>query len=161
MNMDLELLDSLNKKINILAIFTGLFVSFVIPVMGFIIYGDTIMRGTGQITQMGYIFFLPSMALTGGLVDALLKSEDFVEGLVNGGFLGLVITIIMGFVGGTLILLLMLFIGNLATVFPTISAGSAVENNNLIKIVLQPFMIIWSGMLGGLVGYMVKVPFIR
>ncbi|GAB6056528.1 hypothetical protein JCM15415_18440 [Methanobacterium movens] len=157
MNLDL---DSLNKKINILAIFTGLFVSFLIPVMGFIIYGDTILSGSGQITPMGYMFFLPSMALLGGLLAALLKSEDFVDGLVNGGFLGLVITIIMGFVGGTLILLFMLFMGNLSTLFAT-STTSVQNNINFMRIILQPFLIIWSGMLGGLVGYMVKVPFVR
>lgn len=164
--MNLEIFQRLNHKINLLTICIGLFVSFIIPLIVFGMVGEMMLSGTGQITDTGYYLFLPSMALLGGFTATLLGSRTMKSALLNGGFLGLVMVIIMGFILGTLFLIFMNFIGALSTVFGTPTTSNNVTDNtqvlaSFLKIVLQPFLIIWGGMIGGAGGFLIKYPFIK
>jgi len=91
--MNLEIFQSLNHKKNLLTIFLGLFVSFIIPLIVLGMVGELMISGTGQITDTGYYLFLPAMALVGGFTATLLGSPTMKSALVNGGFLGLVMVI--------------------------------------------------------------------
>jgi|GEM_PF-4856515 len=145
--MNLEIFQSLNHKINLLTIFIGLFVSFIIPLIVLGMVGEMMISGTGQITDTGYYLFLPSMALLGGFTATLLGSRTMKSAMVNGGFLGLVIVVVMGFVLGSLLLIYMNLVGALNSLFSSplgtnLVADNASSISSVLKIVLQPFLII-------------------
>ncbi len=166
----------INEKINIFGVYVGLAISLLVLLVASALYGSLVATGKLDIIGFAYLVLL-SMMFIGGFVTSILSCKTYLEGFVNGGFLGLVSLINFGFIIGILWLAAMAVIGTMANAFnsfggtsstpdyiDTSSSGSSIPSISttpgdilpLVEIVLLPFLIVLLGMAGGYFGVFVK-----
>ncbi len=165
-----ELITKINKKINFTSIYIGLFISLIIPVIGFFLFGKSILLGQMPIINAAYYILLPMM-LFGGFIASLISSRKYSDGLINGGFLGLIfifnLTLIIGILGFILMGVVGSILGPLINSFPqyagsTTSTSSTLDSNsysslgNIFSIILLAILCIAFGSSGGWAGIWVK-----
>ena len=96
-----NLINHINSKINLLSVFLGLAVSIIVLFIGGIFYGSLLASGTlNLIAFVGLVLF--SMSFIGGIVTGFLGNDDTYDGLINGGFLSLILLINLGFIIGVI-----------------------------------------------------------
>lgn len=162
-----NLINRLNDKINILAVFTGLVISLLILVLSPSLYGLVTSR---TLDMMDFIYLiLLSMVFIGGFITSVIGCKTYSEGLVNGGFLGLVSLVNLGFVIGVISIVAVAVINVMSGIFggsssyPSTTGSSNPYLSNttsnpwpLIEIFLLPFLMLLLGMAGGWFGIFIK-----
>ncbi|WP_414469015.1 hypothetical protein [Methanobacterium sp. ACI-7] len=116
-----ELITKINQKINIAAIYIGLVISLIVPVIGLYILGPSLLTGEMQIVNVIYYIF-PIMVLFGGFITSLLCCKKYSDGLINGVFLGLIFVFNLALIIGIIILVLMTVIGAVAPLINTLNS---------------------------------------
>lgn len=165
-----ELIFKINQKINITAIYIGLLISLIVPVIGFFIFGQGLLTGEIQITDVSYYIFLP-MILIGGFITSLISCKKYSDGLINGGFLGLIFIFNLALIIGIMVMILMTVIG--AVVGPlldtfssfsstisqsssSLSIASSDSGGYVVSIFILTIFILIFGAVGGWLGVWVK-----
>ncbi len=164
-----ELIFKINQKINIAAIYIGLVISLIVPVIGLFIFSPGLLTGEIQISNIVYYIF-PPMILFGGFITSLICCKKYSDGLINGGFLGLIFVFNLALIIGIIILILMTVIGAVAPLINTLNSIASIFSQNpsslstisfdfgsyLIDIFLLTILILILGAAGGWLGVWVK-----
>jgi hypothetical protein len=157
---------SINGKINLLAVFIGLFVSVVVLFIGAISFGGVITTGIDNSTFYIGIVLL-AMSFFGAVVTGLIGPKTLYEGSVNGAFLSLIIIILSGFM---LSIVLFVFIGITESITNALHsafgglASTATQSSNIgSNTAINPLMLILAvvlnfiaGIIGGTLGVLIK-----
>ena len=158
-----NLLSRLNSKINLFGVYVGLAVSLLVLLIAPVFYG--IFVTSGAIGFMGLLYLvLLSMMLVGGFITSVLSCRTYSEGMANGGFLGLVSLINLGFVMGAVWFYAIAMLSQLASAFggysgstgsstTTASSGSMLP---VAELILLAFLMIVFGIIGGWLGVFIK-----
>ena len=164
-----DVLVKINQKINIAAIYIGLVISLIVPVIGLFIFGQGLLTGELQISNVIYYIF-PPMILFGGFITSLISCEKYSDGLINGGFLGLIFVFNLALIIGIIILILMTVISAVAPLINTLNSIASIFSQNpsslgtisfdfgsyLLGIFLLTILILILGAVGGVLGVWVK-----
>jgi hypothetical protein len=160
----------INDRINFLSVFLGLMVSIIILFMGAFSFGGVATTGMGNV--LNYLFLvLMAMVFFGSIVSGFLGSKNFLDGLLNGAFLSLVIVVIAGLVMGIFIYLIVgietsinsaLYslvsssgLGAFVTA-PTLNLTSSfigTQGSGWFQLILVAILMFVAGLIGGGVGY--------
>ncbi len=168
-----NLINHINSRINLLAVFLGLAVSLIILFIGGIFYGSLLASGTlNLIVFAGLVLF--SMSFIGGIVTGLLGNDDPSDGLINGGFLSLILLINLGFVIGVIWLIFIAVSSYLASALQAYTGGLISPSNvgnstsqsnpvesfsSIIQFILILIVTFFGGVLGGGLGAYIKKSF--
>jgi hypothetical protein len=164
-----ELIVKINQKINIAAIYIGLIISLIVPVIGLILFGPDLLSGELQISNAIYYIF-PTMILFGGFITSLICCEKYSDGLINGGFLGLIFVFNLALIIGIIILILMTVISAIAPLINSLNSIASIFSQNpsslgaisfdfgsyLIGTFSLTIVILILGAVGGVIGVWVK-----
>ena len=164
-----KLITNINKKINLTSIYIGLFISLIIPVIGFFLFGNSILLGQMPIINVAYYIILP-MTLFGGFIASLISCNKYSDGLVNGGFLGLIFLFNLALIIGILAFILMAVVGSIlgpilntfsqfagnASQTSTLNSNSYASIGNILSIIVLAILSIIFGSVGGWVGIWTK-----
>ena len=158
-------LGRINSKINLFGVYIGLAVSLLVLIIAPIFYGIFVSSGAIGIMGLLYLVVL-SMMLVGGFVTSILSCRTYSEGMANGGFLGLVSLINLGFVIGAVWFYAMAMVSQLSSVFGGYSStgssslsSTSTSNSSIVpiaEIILLAFLMIVFGIIGGWIGIFVK-----
>jgi len=167
------LLERLNSKINLLAVFIGLAVSVLVLILGSILYGSVAASGTMDLT-LYVCLALVTMVFFGGIVAGILGGNEFSDGVINGAFLSLVTVVIVGFVIGVAIFIAMGIIVTFASALNSLgslgtstasslpinttssTSGSLEPLFTILKGLVIIILVFVSGALGGSFGVFLK-----
>lgn len=164
-----DVIVKINQRINIAAIYIGLIISLIIPVIGLFLFGPGLLSGELQISKAVYYIF-PPMILFGGFITSLICCEKYSDGLINGGFLGLIFVFNLALIIGIIILILLTVISAVAPLINSLNAIASIFSQNpsslgaisfnfesyLIGIILLTILILILGAVGGVLGVLVK-----
>ncbi len=163
-----NLISRINNKINILAVFLGMIVSILVLFVGGVLFS-----GLSQ-TLSVFVYLelvLLAMAFLGSIITGLFGSKTVYEGSVNGGFLTLVILVLIGLMAGILFLAIMGMAGALSSLGSGTTSGALSSLNpttssantnsgdlilNLIEFILGIILIFIAGIIGGAFGFFLK-----
>lgn len=163
-------INKINKKINFTGIFIGLFISLIIPFIGFFLFGKSILLGQMPIINVAYYIILPMM-LFGGFIASLISCNKYSDGLINGGFLGLIfifnLALIIGIIAFSLMAVVGSILGPILNTFSqftgsTSQSSSTLNSNsyasiwNILSIIVLAILSIIFGSVGGWAGIWVK-----
>ncbi|MGO9387501.1 MAG: hypothetical protein ACLPWD_05555 [Methanobacterium sp.] len=168
-----NVINHINSRINLLAVSLGLAVSLIILFIGGIFYGSLLASGTlNLIVFAGLVLF--SMSFIGGIVTGLLGNDDPSDGLINGGFLSLILLINLGFVIGVIWLIFIAVSSYLASALQAYTGGLISPSNvgnrtsqsnpvesfsSIIQFILILIVTFFGGVLGGGLGAYIKKSF--
>ena len=110
------------------------------------------------------------MILFGGFITSLISCEKYSDGLINGGFLGLIFVFNLALIIGIIILILMTVISAVAPLINTLNSIASIFSQNpsplgtisfdfgsyLLGIFLLTILILILGAVGGVLGVWVK-----
>ena len=160
----------INSRINLLAVFLGLAVSVIVLFIGSIFYGSLVASGTlNLIAFIALILF--SMTFIGVIVTGLLGNDNPSDGLINGGFLSLILLINLGFIIGVMWLIFIVISSYLTSALQTYTGGlistpSVINNtsqsnsvesfSSIIEFILILIVTFFGGVLGGGLGAYLK-----
>ena len=154
-------LGRLNSKVNLVGVYIGLAVSLLVLIIAPIFYG--IFVSSGAIGVMGLLYLVVlSMMLVGGFVTSILSCKTYSEGMANGGFLGLVSLINLGFVIGAVWFYAMAMVSQLSNAFGGLSStasSTSTSNSSIVpiaEIILLAFLMVIFGIIGGWLGVFIK-----
>ncbi len=162
--------NNINNRINLLAVFLGLAVSLVILFIGSVLYGSLVASGTINLISFAALVLFSTLFI-GGIVTGILGNQD--DGFINGGFLSLVVLVILGFVIGVLWLIFMGVASSVSNVLHaytgSLSTGNSISNTSpsnpldslstIIQYVLVLVIAFTGGVLGGGLGGFLKKSF--
>ena len=166
------ILGRLNGKINLIGVYIGLAISLLVLIITPIFY--SIFVASRAIGLIGLLYLvLLSMMFVGSFVTGILWCKTYSEGIANGGFLGLVSIINLGFLIGALWFAAVAIISQIANMFSsfgstssgssflpdTSSSSSAAAPDSFLptaEIIMLPFLMIIMGVIGGWLGVFVK-----
>lgn len=160
-----------NNSINLIGVYSGLAISLLVLIIAPVFYGLFVASGVFGFFGLLYLVVL-TMMIVGGFSTSVLCCKTYSEGMINGGFLGLVALINLGFIIGalwftavTVISLITNAFGGLnvldstdSSFIPDSSSGVSSPGLDLpiAEIVLLPFLMILFGILGGWMGVFIK-----
>jgi hypothetical protein len=159
-------INKINTKINVLAIFIGLFVSVLVLFIGATSFGGVVITGTdNSIIYIGMVFL--AMSFFGAVVTGLIGPKTIYDGSVNGAFLSLIVIVFSGFVVGIILFALIgvtesianalhSAFGGLASAVPTTSTLGSNLSINPIMFILIVVLNLAAGIVGGCLGVFIK-----
>jgi Predicted membrane protein len=164
-----NLLSRLNRKVNLVGIYVGLAVSLLVLLITPVFYGIFVSSGALSLVGLLYLVLL-SMMLVGSFVTSILCCKTYSEGMANGGFLGLIALINMGFILGAVWFSAIAILSQMASAFSSFggsssssvssstlpSSGSAGSVLPLTELIILPFLMIIVGVIGGWLGVFIK-----
>lgn len=116
----------LNDKINILGVYIGIAISLLVLVVASVLYG--VLVASGKLDVMGFVYLVSlSMMFIGGFITSIICCRTYSEGLTNGGFVGLVSLVNVGFIAGILWFVAMAVMGAIAHAFGSLGGSSAIS----------------------------------
>ena len=156
-------LGRINSKVNLVGVYIGLAISLLVLIIAPIFYGIFVSSGAIGITGLLYLVAL-SMMFVGGFITSVLCCRTYSEGVVNGGFLGLVSVINLGFIIGAIWFTAVAVISRMSSIFggSYASTGSSALPSTtssmlpVAEIILLPILMIVFGIIGGWIGVFVK-----
>ena len=159
------LLDRLNSKINLVGVYAGIAISLLVLLIAPVFYGIFVSSGALGIIGLIYLVLL-SMMFVGSFVTSILCCRTYSEGVANGGFLGLVSIINLGFIVGAVWFSAVAVVSQIASAFNSFggssssstlpSSGSTGSMLPLTELILLPFLMIIIGIIGGWLGVFIK-----
>lgn len=164
-----KLLSRLNRKVNLVGIYIGLAVSLLVLLITPVFYGIFVSSGALSLVGLLYLVLL-SMMLVGSFIASILCCKTYSEGITNGGFLGLIAIINMGFILGAVWFSAIAIVSQMASAFSSFggsssspvssstlpSSGSAGSVLPLAELIILPFLMIIVGVIGGWLGVFIK-----
>ncbi len=163
---EMNFINRINSRINLLTVFIGLAVSIIVLFIASIFYSSLVASGTlDLIIFIALILF--SMTFIGGIVTGLLGNDNFSDGLINGGFLSLILLINLGFIIGLIWLIFIVVSSYLTSALQTYTGGLISTSNfvnntstsnpmesflNIIQFILILMISFFGGILGGGLG---------
>ena len=163
-----NLLGRLNRKVNLVGIYVGLAVSLLVLLITPVFYGIFVSSGALSLVGLLYLVLL-SMMLVGSFITSILCCKTYSEGMANGGFLGLIALINIGFILGAVWFSAIAIVSQMASAFGSFggssspvsystlpSSGSAGSMLPLAELIILPFLMIIVGVIGGWLGVFVK-----
>jgi hypothetical protein len=156
----------INCKINLLAVFNGLFVSVLVLFIGATSFGGVVTTGIDNSTiYIGMVFL--AMSFFGAVVTGLIGPKTIPEGAINGAFLSLTIIVLSGFIIGIVLFALIGVTASISNALHSAFGGlaSSVPTSSSIgsNLFINPFMIILilvinivAGIVGGTLGFIIK-----
>lgn len=163
----------LNNKINLTGVYAGLAISLLVLIIAPVSYSLFVVSGAFGIIGLLYLVLL-TMMLLGGFSTSILCCKTYSEGIANGGFLGLVAIINLGFLIGAFWFAAIAVISQIASMFspfgssdssgssflPDTSSSSSTAASGsylpIAEIIALPFLMIIMGIIGGLLGVFIK-----
>ena len=151
-----------NNRINLLAVILGILVSVIVLFIGTVLYGSLVASGSlSLIMFISLVLF--SMSLIGGVITGILGSDNASDGMINGGFLSLILLINLGFIVGVVWFVFVGVASSFANSLNTYASGAlssstALNNTSTSNIfgswqILIEFIIILSiTFIGGVIG---------
>ncbi len=154
----------LNEKLNILAVFIGLVISLLLLVLSPFFYG---LVTSGTLSIIGFIYLiLLSMMFIGGFIASVIGCRTYSEGMVNGGFLGLVSIVNLGFVVGILSIIAVTIMSAISSALSSFGGSSSSTTSNpvssatsalpMVELMLLPFLMLLLAVAGGWFGVFIK-----
>lgn len=165
----LSVLGRLNGKINLIGVYIGLVISLLVLVITPVFYSIFVNSGAFGIMGLLYLVLL-TMMFVGSFITGILCCNTYSEGIANGGFLGLIAIINLGFMIGALWFAAVAIIGQIANTFnsgsytgssflPDSSSTSTASSGSFLptaELILLPFLMIIIGIIGGWFGVFIK-----
>ena len=168
---DKNVINKLNKHVNLLAVFLGLIISIIVLFIGAILFSEIVKSNVLPLTAYLLLVFL-IMAFLGSILTGLLGSKSVYEGYINGGFLSLVILVLTGFILGILLFAAMGISALLSSAFGSGASTSAISSLNsttsssgtgsldgliyIAEFIISIILIFIAGIVGGGLGFYIK-----
>jgi len=128
---EMNLINRINSRINLLTVFLGLAVSIIVLFIASIFYGSLVASGTlNLIAFIALILF--SMTFIGVIVTGLLGNDNSSDGLINGGVLSLILLINLGFIIGVIWLIFIAVSSYLTSALQTYTGG-LISTSNIVN----------------------------
>ena len=148
----------INVHINFVAVFLGSIISILILFIGALLFSGVVASGSTIVSLYVGLVVL-AMAFLGSIVTGILGCKNVYEGYINGGFLGLMIIVFVGFVIGVF---LFVFIGIFASALGQYASTASTTSNtgsiwlSLVEAIILIIFTIISGAMGGAFGVFIK-----
>ena len=170
---EMNLINRINSRINLLTVILGLMVSIIVLFIASIFYGSLVASGTLNLIVFAALILF-TMTFIGGIVTGLLGNDNPSDGLINGGFLSLILLINLGFIIGVIWLIFIAVSSYLTSALQTYTGGlistSNIVNNTstsntvesfstIIQFILILIASFFGGVFGGGLGAYIKKSF--